>query len=494
MLLKQTKIVATVSDKRCETEFIRQLFEAGMNVVRLNTAHLDFAGMEKLIGNTRAVSGRIGILMDTKGPEVRTTALEEEGKPVSFRTGDRVRIVGDPDRLTGHDCISVSYPDFVRDVCPGSRVLIDDGALELAVTGRDGEGLACVAQNDAALGSRKSVNVPGVRICLPSLTERDKRNILFGIAKDIDFIAHSFVRNRQDVADVRRLLDENGGSGIRIIAKIENQEGVDNIDEILEAADGVMIARGDLGIEVPQERIPGIQRVIIRKCVLAKKPVIVATQMLHTMISSPRPTRAEVTDIANAIYYRTDALMLSGETAYGKYPVEAVRTMTQVAAQAERDKLPDNDIRIPLDENSDDVTAFLAKQAVKATVKLRVRAIVTESESGRTARNLAAFRGRYPVVAICRREKTMRQLALSYGVEAVCMSGPADGQEHYTAALRRLLDEGKLSPIDMVARLSSRKAGGRTSALEIDVVEDVLGLAAGESADRPEQTDMTEKP
>ena len=235
-----------------------------------------------------------------------------------------------------------------------------------------------------------------------------------------------------------------------------------------------MVARGDLGIEVPQERIPGIQRVLIRKCILAKKPVIVATQMLHTMINNPRPTRAEVTDIANAIYYRTDALMLSGESAYGKYPVEAVKTMTKIAAQAEKDKLEENDIRIPLDENSNDVTAFLAKQAVKATSKLKIRAIITDSYSGRTARNLAAFRGKYPVLAICYKEKTMRHLALSYGVEAIYMPELANGQQYYFAALRRLLKEGRLQPSDMVGYLSSGKAGTKTSFLEINVVEDAL--------------------
>lgn len=471
MLLKQTKIVATISDQRCEVDFIRQLFEAGMNVVRMNTAHLGREGAEKLINNVRAVSNRIGILMDTKGPEVRTTSLT--GDPIVFKTGDQVRVVGNPDQSTTTECISVSYLNFVHDLNVGGHILIDDGELEMVVVEKHPDFLLCEVQNEATLGSRKSVNVPGVRINLPSLTEKDRNNILYAIEKDIDFIAHSFVRSKQDVLDIRAILDEHG-SDIKIIAKIENQEGVDNIDEILEVADGVMIARGDLGIEVPQERIPGIQRVLIRKCILAKKPVIVATQMLHTMISNPRPTRAEVTDIANAIYYRTDALMLSGETAYGKYPVEAVKTMTKVAAQAEQDKLAENDVRIPLDENSNDVTAFLAKQAVKATVKLKIRAIITDSYSGRTARNLAAFRGKYPVLAICYKEKTMRHLALSYGVEAIYMPERANGQEYYFAALRRLLADGKLQPSDMVGYLSSGKAGTQTSFLEINVVEDVL--------------------
>lgn len=275
--------------------------------------------------------------------------------------------------------------------------------------------------------------------------------------------------------DIRQILDAYG-SDIKIIAKIENQEGVDNIDEILEVADGVMVARGDLGIEVPQERIPGIQRLLIKKCILAKKPVIVATQMLHTMINNPRPTRAEVTDIANAIYYRTDALMLSGETAYGKYPVEAVKTMAKIAAQAEKDKLAENDIRIPLDENSNDVTAFLAKQAVKATSKLNIRAIITDSFSGRTARNIAAFRGKYPVLAICYKENDASSGFVIWG-GGYLYARKANGQAYYFAALRKLLDDGVLSESDMVAYLSSGKQGTQTSFLEINVVGDVLKYA-----------------
>lgn len=310
MLLKQTKIVASISDLRCDVDFIRDLFEAGMNVVRMNTAHASREGFEKLIANVRAVSNRIAILMDTKGPEIRTTSLQNK-EPIPYHIGDRVKVVGNPEQETCRECISVSYPDFVKDLKVDGTILIDDGDLELRVVEKDDTCLWCEVQNEAVLGNRKSVNVPGVRINLPSLTEKDRNNILFAIESDIDYIAHSFVRNKQDVLDIREILD-NYGSDIRIIAKIENQEGVDNIDEILEVADGVMIARGDLGIEVPQERIPGIQRMLIKKCILAKKPVIVATQMLHTMINNPRPTRAEVTDIANAIYYRTDALMLSG--------------------------------------------------------------------------------------------------------------------------------------------------------------------------------------
>lgn len=474
MMLKQTKIVASISDLRCDVDFIRSLFEAGMNVVRMNTAHASREGFDTLIRNVREVSNRIAILMDTKGPEVRTTRSAEGD--ITFRCGDRVRVVGRPEQETTQACIAVSYPNFVHDLQVGTDILVDDGELELHVVEKTADELICEVGNDAVLGSRKSVNVPGVRINLPSLTEKDCENILYAIDKDIDFIAHSFVRNKQDVLDIRQILDTYG-SDIKVIAKIENQEGVDNIDEILSVADGIMVARGDLGIEVPQERIPGIQRLLIKKAILAKKPVIVATQMLHTMINNPRPTRAEVTDIANAIYYRTDALMLSGETAYGKYPVEAVSTMTKIAAQAEKDKLAENDIRIPLEPVGTDVTAFLAKQAVKATNRLPIKAIITDSFSGRTARNLAAFRGKYPVLAICYKEKTLRHLALSYGVEAIFLPEKANGQAYYFAALRKLLDDGVLKETDMVAYLSSGKQGTRTSFLEINVVGDVLKYA-----------------
>lgn len=474
MMLKKTKIVASISDLRCDVDFIRDLFNAGMNVVRMNTAHASREGFERLINNVREVSNRIGILMDTKGPEVRTTKNAEDS--TEYKTGEKVKIIGRPDMETTRGCICVSYPNFVHDLNVGNRILIDDGELELKVLSKDDEALFCEVCNDATLGNRKSVNVPGVRINLPSLTEKDRNNILYAIEKDIDFIAHSFVRNKQDVLDIRQILDAYG-SDIKIIAKIENQEGVDNIDEILEVADGVMVARGDLGIEVAQERIPGIQRVLIKKCILAKKPVIVATQMLHTMINNPRPTRAEVTDIANAIYYRTDALMLSGETAYGKYPVEAVRTMTAIAAQAEKDKLEENDIQIPLNSENADVTAYLAKSAVCATSLMPIKAIITDSFSGLTARSLAAFRGKYPVLAVCYKEKTMRHLALSYGVEAIFMPEKANGQAYYFAALRKLMDDGVLSESDMVAYLSGGKQGTQTSFLEINVVGDVLKYA-----------------
>lgn len=472
-MLKHTKIVATVSDQRCDVEFVEALYKAGMNVVRLNTAHMQEEGLSRVVTNVRAVSDRIGILMDTKGPEVRTTVTVNK-EPIPFKTGDAVKVMGNPDQETTHECICVSYKNFTSDLAIGSDVLIDDGDLEMKVIGKQDDYLICEIQNDATLGSRKSVNVPGVRINLPSLTEKDRKNIMWAIENDLDFIAHSFVRNKQDVLDIQRILDENG-SPIKIIAKIENQEGVDNIDEILEVVYGVMIARGDLGIEVPAEKIPGIQRTLIRKCVEVKKPVIVATQMLHSMINNPRPTRAEVTDIANAIYYRTDALMLSGETAYGKYPVEAVQTMTKVAREAEKTKLSANDIRVPIEGNDLDVTSFLAKQAVKSSSKLHVKAIITDSYTGRTARFLAAFRGTSTVFSICYNPRVMRLLALSYGVWAVHQPYNDSRRGYFYNALNELIKSGRITRENMVAYLSgSFGEGGGTSFLEINNVGKVL--------------------
>lgn len=467
---KSTKIVATISDKNCGVDFIRELYIEGMNVVRMNSAHLNREGFTKIIENVRAVSPHIAILMDTKGPEVRTTVAENDA--VEIKTGDIIKVKGDPDKTTSNCCVYVNYPHFVRDLKVGDDILFDDGEIDLKVEAKEGDYLLCKALNEGVLGSRKSVNVPGVRINLPSLSVRDRENILFAIEMNIDFIAHSFVRNKHDLHDIQQILDEHNSS-IKIISKIENQEGVDNIDEILEHTYGIMIARGDLGIEVAQEKIPGIQRRLIRKCVQAKKPVIVATQMLHSMIKNPRPTRAEVTDIANAIYYRTDALMLSGETAYGKYPVEAVRTMATIAKEAEKTKMAENDI--PIEISTNDLTSFLCNAAVETSQKLNTKAIITDTYSGRTARFLAAYRGTSPVLAICYHEGSTRELALSYGVFPIYQKGGGNTQEYFLQALQHLLKMGWIEHKDMVCYLSgSFGEGFGTTFLEVNQVNKIL--------------------
>lgn len=467
--MKQTKIVASVSDRRCDVDFIRQLFNAGVNVVRMNTAHASKEGINNIIRNVREVSNHIGILIDTKGPEVRTTGCEA---PIEYKTGDVVKIFGRPDVASTHDIVNLSYANFAADVYEGCHILFDDGALDMQVIGINGPAVIAQVMNDGVLGSHKSVNVPGVHIALPPLTDKDRKNIMLAIEQDIDFIAHSFVRSAADVRAVQAILDAFN-SDIKIISKIENQEGVDNIDEIIDASYGIMIARGDLGIEVPIERIPGIQRQIIRKCIEKKKPVIVATQMLHSMIQNPRPTRAEVTDIANAIYSSADALMLSGETASGKYPVEAVQTMATIAEQAEKDRMNHSYIA-PLSEVSD-IREFMAHAAIEATEKIGVKGIITDSSTGITARQLAAFRGLHPVLAICYNDKLQRLLNLSYGVIPVYHKEHIGSEQLFLAAVRMLRQKGFVDLDDKIAYLSGNVgAGGSTKFLEVNTVKEVF--------------------
>jgi pyruvate kinase len=472
--MKQTKIVASVSDLRCEVEFIKQLYEAGVNVIRMNTAHATPEGLKKIISNVRAVSPHLGILIDTKGPEVRTTGADA---PIEYHIGERVNIVGNPAQDTVHDTICLSYPDICKDVKVGDDILFDDGELDMQVVENDGSKLTVEVMNDGKLGSHKSVNVPGEHIDLPALTEKDKRNILLAIEENIDFIAHSFVRSKEDLKEVQKILDEHG-SDIKIISKIENQEGVDNIDEILDHCYGIMVARGDLGIEIPAEKIPGIQRMIIRKCVFRKKPVIVATQMLHTMIKNPRPTRAEVSDIASAVFHNTDALMLSGETASGAYPIEAVKTMAKIAEQAEADRrlhLP----KVDVDGANTNLRDFLCKAAIETTSKLGVKCILTDSGTGDDARTLAAYRGPQPIVAICKTEKLQRWLALSYGVFATYpKQDELDRMFYHT--VKKLYGKGLVALDDKVTYLSghmsigiSDKSAG-VSMLEVNTVSEVF--------------------
>lgn len=468
--MKKTKIVCSISDRRCDEDFLRKLFFSGMNVVRMNTAHASEEGMKTIIRNVRAVSPHLAIMIDTKGPEIRTTSVD---KPLSYRTGEMVNIYGRPGVDSTHDNVNVSYADIAKDVKVGDDILFDDGTLDMKVVGNDGTVLVARVENDGELGSHKSVNIPGEHIDLPAITDKDHANILFAIEQNIDFIAHSFVRNASDVKAVQDILDEHG-SDIKIISKIENQEGVNNIDEIIEASYGIMIARGDLGIEVPIEEIPGIQRMIISKCVKSKKPVIVATQMLHSMINNPRPTRAEVTDIANAIYSFTDALMLSGETASGKYPVEAVQTMARIAEQAEADHVWDEFVT-PLPRKCESQREFLAFSAIESTRQLGVKGIITDSETGQTARHLSAFRGPTPILAICYKEKTQRLLNLSFGVLPIYQKEHTKSEYLFTAAIRMLRQKGYITNEDKIAYLSgSFGEGGGTTLLEINKASQVF--------------------
>lgn len=451
---KRTKIVATISDKNCEPAFLSRLHEEGMDVVRINSAHASVEGTLRIIKNVREVSSGIAILIDTKGPEIRTTFCDG---PVSLKKGNKIYVIGDPGKKTSPEAIYVSYPLFSSDVPQGSFILIDDGEIELKALRKNGNTLECSIENDGILGSKKSVNVPGSRINLPSLTDKDRIFIKLAAENNVDFIAHSFVRSRQDVLDVQSEIDIYK-SQIKIIAKIENQEGVDNIDDILDHVYGVMVARGDLAIEVPYERIPSIQKMLINKCVINRKPVIVATQMLHSMITNPRPTRAEVSDIASAIYSQTDAIMLSGETANGRFPVESVRTMTRIALEVEKNK--EKFLDIPYINSTGEISAYLAKVAVKTAYRIGARGIIADTIMGRTIRDMAAYRGINLILAQCYSERTMRELALSYGVYTGYQESKKTVDDFIHIALKNLLGAHNLKGDDIVVILAGNFAAG----------------------------------
>lgn len=465
--MKRTKIVATISDKRCEVGFLKELHEAGMDVVRLNTAHQTLDEAMKVVQNVRAVSDKIALLVDTKGPEVRTRQVTV---PLHVEKGDVVYMSGDASLPGEKNFIHVSYEHFVQDVNIGAKILIDDGDVELIVKDKKDNVLELVATNPGEIKDKKSINVPGASMHLNSLSDKDRIFIEFAIKNNLDFIAHSFVRNKEDVLAIQKILDEQH-SQIKIIAKIENQEGVDHIDEILDHVYGVMVARGDLAIEIDAEKIPRIQRYIVSKCIESKKPVIIATQMLHTMIDHPRPTRAEVSDIANAIFMGTDAIMLSGETAYGDYPIEAVRVMTRVAEANESTTPPDsgrNLVRI-----NNETTAALARVSVRMTTMLPIKAIIVDTLSGRTARYLSAFRGGLPVYARCYEKNVMRELALSFGVRSYYSAKPSSRDEFMRDIPHMLLEKG-YQPNDQILVIGGSFGSAKgASFIEVCKISDI---------------------
>jgi len=469
-MIKKTKIVATISDRTCTPQFIKSLFDEGMDVVRMNTAHQSPEQALKVIQDVRQVSNKIALLLDTKGPEVRTVKTDKEIKVI---TGQKINIKGDPTKESTNECIYVSYPGFVKDVPENSKILIDDGSIELKVIKKESDILICEATNEGLIKGRKSVNVPNVSFNLPSVSERDKEFIQLAIEQDIDFIAHSFVRNKEDVIEIQKILDKQK-SNIKIIAKIENQQGVDNIDEILDHVYGVMVARGDLAVEIPYEKIPGIQRMLIQKCIEGRKPVIIATQMLQSMIDNPRPTRAEVSDVANAVYSNADAMMLSAETANGNYPIEAVCTMAKIAMEVEQSKEPFHEIPVHVLNNP--TTAYLCKSAVKGAIRLNAKAIIADSTSGRTLRALAAYRGSRPIFAQCYSKRTVREMALCYGVIPDFMELKETSHEFLLEALTSLINKHTFEPDDLIVVAAGnfgRSMG--VSYIEIGTVEKLMG-------------------
>lgn len=464
---KNTKIVATISDGQCDTEFLGSLVDAGVNVVRINTAHQTPETSIEVVDNVRAVSDSVALLVDTKGPEIRTSNVTE---PFDVEEGDKLLFKGG-DGISSKEVIYADYPDFAKDIPVGSQILIDDGEIEMVVTGKTDDALEVVIGNSAKIKNKKSINVPGVSFNLASISAKDKQYIEWSAEVGIDFIAHSFVRNAADCKAVQEILDSKGSSA-KIIAKIENLEGVENIDEILDHAYGVMVARGDLGIEIEAAKIPAIQREIIRKCIARRRPVIVATQLLHTMIDNPRPTRAEVSDIASAVYSRTDAVMLSGETAYGKYPLEAVQTMAAIIKEVEKDE--QNKIKVDFAAKPGDVPGFLSREAVRAAnaEDLNIKAIVNNPLTGKTSRILSSFRSNHPIFAKCYCGNVVRELALSYGVQASIVDRKDKKTKIQRAALRELVESNDLKIEDNVVYVGgSFGVNDGTTLLEIGSVK-----------------------
>ncbi len=467
--MKKTKIIATVSNDKCDIPFLRQLHSAGMDVVRMNTAHQSPKEALEMIQKVRAVSDRIAIMIDTKGPEIRTSPAKED---IAVKCGDIIYVKGDHTQLSSAECVVVNYDHFVEDLSPGDTILIDDGDIELAVLGKNNQALQCEVKNEGTIRGRKSINLPSVKVRnLPSLSEKDKEFIAFAAEQDIDFIAHSFVRNKEDILAIQEILDARN-SAIKIIAKIENQEGVNNIDEILDHAYGVMVARGDLAIEIPAERIPIIQKNLVKKCIERRKPVIIATQMLQSMIHSPRPTRAEVSDVANACLDRTDAVMLSGETAYGKYPLESVKMMAKIAQEVESSLSTFIDTSY---ESKHNVTGYLSKAAVKASLRLNTKALIADTISGKTILSLAAYRGENPIFAQCYSKRVMRELALSFGVYAHHMESDLSSHEFLRTALTRLLEEKYFEEDSLITVLAGNFGSDNgASYVEISIAKNLL--------------------
>ena len=463
--IKKTKIVCTLGPVSENEETLRELIKNGLNVCRLNFSHgshEEHKGRMDLVKKLREeLNMPTAILLDTKGPEIRTgkfdapEVLLEEGQTFTITMKD---VMGNKEMCT------VSYKGLANDVKTGDTILIDDGLVGLTVKEVNGDDIVCEVQNSGIVKNHKGVNVPGVKVNLPAITDKDRSDIEFGIEQGIDFIAASFVRKVSDVLAIREILEANNADHIKIISKIENQEGVDNLDEIIEVSDGIMVARGDLGVEIPTEEIPVVQKLMIKKCNEAGKPVITATQMLDSMMRNPRPTRAEVTDVANAIYDGTDAIMLSGETAAGKYPVEAVKTMATIAKRAEetmrnrRDKI----------NNSKNVTDAISYATCTTAMDLDARAILSSTSSGHTARMVSKFRPDCPIIATTTNEGVRRQLSLTWGVLPVMRENSTNTDQVITNSIEAAKSAKYVNENDVVVITAG--AGEATNLIKVETV------------------------
>lgn len=486
--MKRTKIVCTIGPSSEKKEVFTELVKSGLNVARLNFSHGDHEEHAKRIELIKEVRRElnvpVAIILDTKGPEIRTgkfkdpEVLLQEGQEFTITTRD---VLGDQ-----HIC-SVSYAGLAQDVVPGNSILIDDGLVELKVKEIiNGTDILCEVKNAGIVKNHKGVNVPGVKINLPAITEKDRKDIEFGIKMDIDFIAASFVRKAADVLAIREILEEHSAEHIQIISKIENQEGVDNLEEIIEVSDGIMVARGDLGVEIPTEDIPLVQKRMIRLCNKAGKPVITATQMLDSMIRNPRPTRAEVTDIANAIYDGTDAIMLSGETAAGKYPIEAVRIMANIARKTEESIDYRTLLRSKAFEREVTITDAISHATCNTAMDLQASAIITATASGYTARMVSKFRPKAPIIAATVSERVRRRLSLVWGVETVLTDFAQSTDDVLDSSVQKALEANLIKRGDLVVITAGVPVGyvGTTNLIKVHIVGDVIvsGIGVGKKS------------
>ena len=479
--MRKTKIVCTIGPASEQVETLTELIHAGMNVARLNFSHGDYEEHGNRIKNIRQAAletGKtVGILLDTKGPEIRTGILSvpevelKQGETVILTTEE---IEGDGKR------VSVTYKGLPADVHPGSKILVDDGLIGLEVEKVVGNEMHCRILNTGTLKSKKGVNVPGVKINLPGITEKDANDIRFGIEQGVDIIAASFVRKAKDVLEIREILEQNNAD-ILIISKIENHEGVENIDEILQVSDGIMVARGDLGVEIPAEEVPLVQKMIIEKCNKVGKPVITATQMLDSMQRNPRPTRAEASDVANAIFDGTDAIMLSGETAAGKYPIESVETMARIAIRTE-DALKYSEVFAKRSKfQQTNVTDAISQAVVNTAIDLEADAILTPTESGQTANLVSKYRPSAPIIAITPNEKVLKKLSLTWGVYPVLGQSVDNTDEMLREAVDMAIASDYIHQGDLVIITAGVPVGkvGTTNLMKVHLVGDIAVKGQG---------------
>ncbi|WP_461812828.1 pyruvate kinase [Faecalimonas sp.] len=416
--MRKTKIVCTMGPNTNDRELMKKLVEKGMNIARFNFSHGDHEEqknrMDMLKGIREELGKPVAILLDTKGPEIRTGILKND-KKVFLKEGEIFTLT--TDEIEGDEKrVSVSYEGLVEDIELGKRILIDDGLIELEVKGISDTEITCKVLNGGELGSKKGVNVPNVPVRLPALTQKDREDIIFGVEQGVDFIAASFVRSVEGVLEIKALLKECGAPFLPVIAKIENAEGIRNIDEIIHCADGIMVARGDLGVEIPAEEVPYLQKMLIKKCNDNFKPVITATQMLDSMMRNPRPTRAEVTDVANAVYDGTDAVMLSGETAQGKYPVEALEMMVHIVENTEEHLDYDILLEKAQEHRRQGISSAIGYSSVATAMNLNAKCIITPTLSGATARVVSKFKPKADIIGVTPNESTLRKMQINWGV------------------------------------------------------------------------------